>query len=127
MNAKDEVSFNEGMRLCLTYFFVSLREAAMPADKQFAAFDELPSAAWELRQDLLNVEPVVNWSRLPNEIRKEIEGLVTQLKEMSGSAYEGHGLPDFQDISWEGIRGAAASFLERYDQWWRDNKSNPNY
>jgi hypothetical protein len=103
----NEMSFDESMELCLRDFQSAVRSVLQSPQEIFGEFGAHLGVAWELRQELLSGEPLLNWRKISDRQKKVIEGIISATKALSLDATAGEGLGDLMDPSWEAVREAA--------------------
>ncbi|QBG86827.1 hypothetical protein ACQR53_18380 [Xanthomonas oryzae] len=115
MNSADQITLDESMRLCLLYFKKAIRSSVTPPEKIYEEFGGHSGVAWELRQELLSGEALLDWDGLTGEQKIALTRCILLLRDMPLSAFAGEGLQDLFDPSWDIFKKAAKFFIIKND------------
>ncbi|APP78323.1 hypothetical protein SM19410_22530 [Xanthomonas hortorum pv. gardneri] len=87
----------------------------MSPEEIYEEFGAHSGVAWELRQELLCGEALIDWDGMAAEQKIAVSRFISILKDMPLSAFSGEGLKDLLDPSWDIFRESANSFMIKDD------------
>jgi hypothetical protein len=107
----EQMSLEESRENCLFYLDAAVRSVAAGPEVAYRDMGEIGAAGWELRQELLAGDALLQWQGISEQVRAALEELLFLVNGLSEAAYQGDGLEGLCHPAWQEVRGAAEKFI----------------
>lgn len=106
-------TWDESMRLCLSFFEDAIRSVSKTPEELFEDFDSHLGVAWEARQEIFAGKPLLEWDHISMDKKEKIKELILAAEGMPKSAYAGFGMDDLSAPVWGDLRELASGFFDQ--------------
>ncbi|AOA73526.1 hypothetical protein PWP89_05240 [Stenotrophomonas rhizophila] len=111
MENAEQISLEESMKNCLFYLDAAVLSVAGGPERAYLDMGEISAAAWELRQELLAGQALLQWQGISERVRVALEEMVSLVNALPEAVFQGEGFEGLCHPAWGEVRGAAKKFI----------------